>query len=81
MPWMTYDSAQLVESSLEFYASSNDDHFNDVYEIMTNNTSVVYSCPLGWVFDNSNNITHTAYCQDWAWFADFDPNMPCVRKF
>ena len=28
MPWMLYNSAQLVESSLEFYASSNDDPFN-----------------------------------------------------
>ena len=79
-PWMTYDPAKLTETNLEFIAESKDDHFNDVYQIMGNTSTAVYTCPRGWVFDNSNNISHTANCLNWKWTADFNVSAPCVRK-
>ena len=80
-PLTPYDASQLVETSLSFIATSKDDHFNDVYQIMPNDTSVEYECPLGWVFQDSHNISHFAYCRNWTWIIDFDTSKPCVRKF
>ena len=79
-PWMKYDSTQENETGLEFIAMTKEDHFNDVYQIMPNDSIAVYTCPNGWVFNNSNNISHTARCLNWTWTADFDTAMPCVRK-
>ena len=79
-PWMKYGAAEENETSLEFIAISKEDHFNDVYSIMPNDSTAVYTCPIGWVFNNSNNISHTARCLNWTWTADFDTAMPCVRK-
>ena len=79
-PWMKYDAAEENETSLEFIAISKEDHFNDVYSIMPNDSTAVYTCPIGWVFNNSNNISHTARCLNWTWTADFNTAMPCVRK-
>ena len=79
-PWMDWDSSSPNDTNLEFFAQSKDDHFNEVYQIMPNGSFVNYSCPLGWVFNSSNNITHRARCLDWSWVVDFDPSMPCIRK-
>ena len=80
-PWMDWDASAPNDTNLEFFAESKDDHFNDVYQIMPNGSFATYSCPLGWVFNNSNNITHRARCLDWSWKPDFETSMPCVRKF
>ena len=80
-PWMKYDATEENETSLEFIATTREDHFNDVYQIMPNDSVAIYTCPNGWVFNNSNNISHTARCLNWTWTADFDTAMPCVRKF
>ena len=79
-PWMDWDASAPNDTNLEFFAQSKDDHFNDVYQIMLNGSFANYSCPLGWVFNSSNNITHRARCLDWSWVPNFDPSMPCVRK-
>jgi hypothetical protein len=79
-PLMSYTAPGEHETNLEFFAENKDDHFNDVYQIMPNGSIAVYTCPDGWVFQNSNNISHTARCLDWNWIADFNTSMPCVRK-
>ena len=33
-PWIPYDLSNVTESNLEFIAESQDDHFNNVYEIV-----------------------------------------------
>ena len=79
-PWMVYNSGENIEYNLGFTATSREDHFNDVYQIQENGTKVTYTCPPGWVFENSFNITQTAYCENGTWRADFDPESRCVRK-
>ena len=78
---MKYDASEEIETDLEFIAHSIDDHFNDVYEIMKNNSRVVYTCPKGWVFMDSNNISQVAYCRNWTWEVDFNTSKPCIRKY
>ena len=80
-PWITYNKAEEKEEDIEFIAMSKDDHFNDVYEIMRNDTMANYTCPLGWVFQDSTNITHSAYCRNWTWVVDFKTIKPCIHKF
>ena len=41
-PWMAYDASVLTETNLEFLAISHLDHFNDVYQIMPNDSVVEY---------------------------------------
>ena len=57
------------------------DHFNDVYEIAINGSTEKYTCPEGWHFQNSKNISHFVQCLNWTWVPDFNISMPCVRKF
>ena len=79
-PWIPYVATELKELALSFIAETKDDYFNDVYQIMPNASMVEYECPLGWVFQDSNNISHFAYCTNWTWIVDFDTTKPCVRK-
>ena len=65
-PWIPYVASDLKELDLSFIAESKDDHFNDVYQIMPNDSVVEYECPLGWVFQDSNNISNFAYCRNWT---------------
>ena len=41
---------------------------------------VAFSCPLGYVFKDTNNITHYAVCHDWQFIYLYDPEVKCVRK-
>ena len=79
-PWIPYVASDLTELDLSFIAESKDDHFNEVYQIMPNDSVVEYECPLGWVFQDSNNISNFAYCRNWTWTVDFDPEKPCIRR-
>ena len=79
-PWIPYDVNNLQEYNLEFLAMDKTDHFNDVYQIMPNDSIAEYRCPLGWVFEHSNNISHFAYCRNWTWEIDFNTSKPCIRK-
>ena len=63
---MKYDAAKENETSLEFIATTREDHFNYVYHIMPNESVAIYTCPNGWVFNNSNNISHTARYLNWT---------------
>ena len=78
---MVYDPLENVERDLGFIATSREDPFNDVYQIKENGTNATYTCPVGWVFESSFNITQTAYCENGTWRADFDPTSRCVRKY
>ena len=80
-PWIPYDPAVLTETNLSFFARDQFDHFNDVYEIRVNGSVEEYTCPLGWHFQHSKNITHRAQCRDWHWVALFDISKPCVRQY
>ena len=80
-PWMEYQPTNLTEDNLEFIARTQFDHFNAVYEIMSNGSNATYTCPEGWHFQDSKNISHYAYCSNWTWVADFNISKPCVRKY
>ena len=77
-PWMLYDAGDLVESNLGFIAGNQSDHFNDVYEIKVNGSVENYTCPEGWHFQDSKNITHSVHCLNWTWVPDFNISKPCV---
>ena len=80
-PWMEYQSDNLTETNLEFIATSQFDHFNDVYQIRTNASIEEYECPVGWHFENTKNVSHFVQCLNWTWVPDFNISVPCVRKF
>ena len=40
-----------------------------------------FSCPAGYVFEGSNNITHYAFCKNWNFIYLFDLSKTCVREF
>ena len=80
-PWMTYDASEEIEENLEFIAHDLTDHFNDVYEIVKNDSVAVYTCPMGWVFKDSHNISQYAYCRNWTWEVDFNVTKPCIREY
>ena len=75
---MEYQPDQLLETDLEFLAENRSSFFHDVYEIVEEGGTAVYTCPEGWVFEGSKNITHIAYCSNWTWTADFDITKPCI---
>ena len=78
---MKYEISEEIEMDLEFIAQSKDEHFNDVYEIMKNDSKAVYTCPQGWVFQDSHNISQVAYCRNWTWEVDFNTSKSCIRRF
>ena len=80
-PWIPYDSSNLTETNLSFVARDQFDHFNDVYEIKVNGSVENYTCPVGWHFQGSKNVTHSVHCIDWQWHPDFDISKPCVRQY
>lgn len=80
-PGVPYQPTELKEFNLVFIARNRSERFNAVYEIKLNASTAVYTCPRGWVFNNSNNISHTATCLHWNWVVDFNTSMPCVREF
>ena len=80
-PWLEYQANNLTEYNLNFIAMNQFDHFNDVYEIAINGSTEKYTCPEGWHFQNSKNISHFVQCLNWTWVPDFNISMPCVRKF
>ena len=77
-PWMKYNSAELYERNLRFVAQDQFDHFNDVYEIVPENGKATYTCPLGWVFEGTKNVTQTAVCEKWEWNVLFNTSLGCV---
>ena len=80
-PWIPFDSSVLIETDLAFVARDQFDHFNDIYEIKVNGSVEEYTCPVGWHFQGSKNVTHRVHCIDWQWRPDFDITKPCVREY
>ena len=80
-PNMVYDSNILTELDIFFLAENQFDNFHDVYEIMGENENVSYTCPPGWVFEDSKNVTHYGVCQNWTWNMQFNISKPCVPVF
>jgi hypothetical protein len=80
-PWIPYNASQATETNLQIYVETYQDYFNGVYEIMVNGSNATYTCPLGWVFEDSHNISQYAYCLNWTWTADFIASKACVRKY
>jgi len=78
---MIYNASENIENNLEFIASSKDDYFNDVYQIMPNGSVASYTCPEGWVFEDSFNITQYSYCENGTWREDFNTSKKCTRKY
>lgn len=42
---------------------------------------VYFTCPEGFVFQGSKNVTHYAVCRNWKFVYLFDLTKPCVGKF
>ena len=80
-PLTPYSASLVYETNLKIFVNTKDDFLNDVYEIKVNGSNATYTCPLGWVFENSQNISQYAYCNNWTWTADFDTAKACVRKY
>ena len=57
-PDMEYDASQLLDTDLEMVAENSSAHLNDLYEIVAEGGTAIYTCPEGWVFENSTNVTH-----------------------
>ena len=79
-PDMEYDASQLLDTDLEMVAENSSAHLNDLYDIVPEGGTAIYTCPEGWVFENSTNVTHIAYCSNWTWTADFNISAGCVSK-
>ena len=79
-PWMEFKPEEVTEKDLEFISENKNDHFNEVYEIVKNGSTANYTCPRGWVFQDSNNVSHIAVCRNWTWRVEFNSSKPCVRK-
>ena len=41
---------------------------------------VTFSCPLGYAFEDSTNITHYAFCFNTTWVHAYDEEKRCLRK-
>jgi hypothetical protein len=42
---------------------------------------VSFTCPEGYVFEGTNNMTHYAMCHNWEYIYLFDPRVMCTRKY
>ena len=42
---------------------------------------VTFSCPEGFYFSGTNDISVYATCHDWGWLYNYDPETFCRRKF
>ena len=49
-----------------------------MYEIVPEGGTANYTCPLGWVFEDSKNITQHAVCSNWTWDIQFNVSKACV---
>jgi hypothetical protein len=81
-PGVTYTPEDLSAVDISFFAKNNHVPFNDVYEVRLNGTIESYSCPLGWVLENSTSRVQNVTCLDWEWVVrdDFTTDRPCIRR-
>ena len=81
-PEWVYDAANITDDiklnvSIDMLTA---DDLIDLYEIHVNGSRASYSCPLGYVFRNTSNITQVALCSNWTWEFTFNTTLPCERK-
>ena len=79
-PGVLYDVNNTTESVKVGMNNSYRD-FRAIYGIMPEGAIANYTCPLGYVFNNSFNIFFEAFCSNWTWIATFNNASRCVRKF
>ena len=52
-----------------------------IYEIQPNGSIENYTCPVGWHYQDTKNISHSVVCLDWEWVPLFNISLPCVREY
>ena len=61
-------------------ANFTSDYEPDVGLIMKEFDIATFTCPLGYVFNGTFNVSVNAICYDWEWMPMYDPDTFCVRK-
>ena len=79
-PEWIYDLNNLTDDIIILMESNTED-FQELYTILENGTTVNYTCPLGWIFEGTHNITNFATCHNWTWHNSFNETLACVRKY
>ena len=79
-PGLLYDPNNTTET-VEIIMANSSEEFNAVYGIVQEGFIANYSCPLGFVFNNSFNIFFEATCSNWTWNYSFNETSRCVRKY
>ena len=79
-PDRIYDVSNTTESVEILMNSSITGNFNKLYSIVTEGENVTYTCPKGYVFNATHNISFVAYCINWTWESSFNESLSCVRK-
>ena len=51
-----------------------------IYYPLMNGSVVNYTCPRGYVFNGTNDVTVEAVCVDSTWSYEFDESLSCVRE-
>lgn len=59
----------------------NHEDLSSIYSIMFSGDNVTYTCPFGYIFNGSNDITFTASCNNKTWTSNFDQAKQCIRKY
>ena len=49
-------------------------------EVTPGMSYIAFSCPIGYVFEDSTNNTHYAFCYNTTFDLQYDPSKKCVRK-
>ncbi len=78
-PEWFYDKLNITDE-VQIFTSNSSANFKEIYGTMPNGTIVNYTCPLGYVFNDSFNIFFEAVCQNWTWISSFNNASKCVRK-
>ena len=76
-------SADNVTDMIEIKTEDNLVDFHSIYTIFKEGKVANYTCPEGFIFEDTHNITYNAFCTNWTWVLDreFNASKSCVRKF
>ena len=55
--------------------------YNLIFVLVFQSDYASFSCPTGYVFEDSNNITNYAFCLNTTWIQMYDEKKLCVRKY
>ena len=78
-PEWIYDAYNLTDN-INILVNSNTEDFQSLYTILPEGSVVNYTCPLGFIFEGTHNISQFATCRNWTWENDFNETLACVRK-